>query len=68
MTIKPTLLIVDDVEANREALIMRLWAKAELPLKMTQDTPIGRRAVAGTALDWTYRPAQRQSWRASERK
>ena len=24
MTIKPTLLIVDDVEANREALIMRL--------------------------------------------
>ena len=41
--------------------------QAKLPLKITQDTPIERRAVAGTALDWTYRPARRQSWKAIER-
>ena len=44
-----------------------LSRQAELPLQIAQDTPKERRAVAGMALDWTYRPAQRQSWRAIER-
>jgi len=42
--------------------------QANYSSKIAKDTPKERRAVAGTALDWTYRPAPPQSWRASERK
>jgi len=61
-----------DVEPIREELfrlvsIERKCLAAKLPLQFAQDTPKERRAVAGTALDWIYRPAPGQSWRAGER-